>query len=528
MRSNRTVVAALAALGLTLTGCASGHRPSHSSTQPSAAEPETTTVSCPSANVKFGPNVVCGQLSVPESHANPAGRKITIAYAVIHHTGSVGKPDPILWLDYGAGNGFLTDRLVRFSGETNELLASRDIVALDFRGTGHSTPALNCPELTNLEKTTFFNTVDESSPQGRALAVQAITTCRARLVAGGINLSAYNTDETAADIEDLRHALGYRVWNIVAGQYGTRVGLRVAQRYPATVRALALTSALAPDTDTYLAQVHGADQSFAALVAACHADSSCDRAFPDPASDLRAFLASVTSSRQTTPHGGLLWDPARLQVELRNVIDDTATVNTVPASLHGPGALTGPFWFDAAANAMAFGDRGLWVPVPPNSNSDHGSFSLGAYLSVACREDVPFADRTALAAAGRASLAGLAFAASGDFDECAAWNVPAADPSTRTVAGVHAPVLITHGAYDPFVPAADSQKLASELPGALFYGVPGVSAYPTYITPDTESPASDCARAIRDGFVDDPAKTPDSSCLATATGAAFKLTSSAT
>jgi hypothetical protein len=71
---------------------------------------------------------------------------------------------------------------------------------------------------------------------------------------------------------------------------------------------------------------------------------------------------------------------------------------------------------------------------------------------------------------------------------------------------------------------ADSQKLASELPGALFYEVPGVSAYPTYTTSNTESTASDCARGLRGGFIDDPTKTPDSSCLATATGAAFQLT----
>jgi pimeloyl-ACP methyl ester carboxylesterase len=464
-------------------------------------------------------------LLVPEHHDQPAGPTVTVAYAVVHHSGPTAKPDPVLWLDYDAGEGFLADRINRVTDGKQALLADRDIVVLDFRGTGTSKPALDCPEVSTLQRTTFASTVDESSPQGRALLRAAVTQCHDRLVAAGVDLTAYNTDESAADLDGLRQALGYRSWDIIAGQYGVRVALKEMQEYPATVRAAVLVGAVAPDGDRYLAAIRGTDQAFSSVTQDCQADAGCHAAFPDPAADLRAVVARVSPTLHLNPGDptSFLFDPARVQEEVRTIMSDSTFVDWLPYDLHGPNPFAGYLGIDMVANVNAYIGRTLWNTVPAASDSDHGAFFLGAYLSVVCREDVPFTDPAALATAASGSFAAAALGDPGDLDECAAWKVPAASAVSRAPSAITQPTIVFHGAYDPTSSTGDAQQVARELQHGFEYEVPGVSTYPTYVNPTNESTASQCALAIRNGFIDDPSRTPDSSCLAAATGAAFQF-----
>jgi len=61
------------------------------------------------------------------------------------------------------------------------------------------------------------------------------TNCRDHWKRKGIDLTAYNTDESAADVDDLREALGYDKIILVGGSYGSHLGLHVMRKYPATV-----------------------------------------------------------------------------------------------------------------------------------------------------------------------------------------------------------------------------------------------------------------------------------------------------
>ena len=55
--------------------------------------------------------------------------------------------------------------------------------------------------------------------------LEAKAACRDRLDAAGINLSAYNSAASAADLNDLRQALGYESWNLYGVSYGARLAL---------------------------------------------------------------------------------------------------------------------------------------------------------------------------------------------------------------------------------------------------------------------------------------------------------------
>ena len=66
------------------------------------------------------------------------------------------------------------------------------------------------------------------------------------------DLMAYNTASNAADINDLRLALGYDQVNLWGGSYGTRLALGVMRDYPEGLRSVVLDSVYPPDVDLYM------------------------------------------------------------------------------------------------------------------------------------------------------------------------------------------------------------------------------------------------------------------------------------
>ena len=68
--------------------------------------------------------------------------------------------------------------------------------------------------------------------------------CRAKLIKEGIDLSAYNTDESAADIEDLRRLLHIDSLNLLGISYSGGLMMAVLEKYPQHIRSLILDSPL--------------------------------------------------------------------------------------------------------------------------------------------------------------------------------------------------------------------------------------------------------------------------------------------
>jgi pimeloyl-ACP methyl ester carboxylesterase len=70
------------------------------------------------------------------------------------------------------------------------------------------------------------------------LAVEAARACRARLAAAGMELSAYNTSESAADFADPRAALKIASWNVYGVSYGTDLALTYMREHPQGIRSV--------------------------------------------------------------------------------------------------------------------------------------------------------------------------------------------------------------------------------------------------------------------------------------------------
>ena len=98
------------------------------------------------------------------------------------------------------------------------------LVVVDLRGSGYSDPAL-CPDLA--DTVDAIMALNLSLEEARRRDREAVLACRNTLQDAGIDLGSYNAPAMAADIEDLRQALGYEQWNLFGVSYGTLIAQAV-------------------------------------------------------------------------------------------------------------------------------------------------------------------------------------------------------------------------------------------------------------------------------------------------------------
>lgn len=141
---------------------------------------------------------------------------------------------------FGAISAFARDSY--FAGAS--FIQDRDLILVDTRGTGLSQPRLGCPEFDQADQSSFY-----AHPILSSIVTdftQAVTVCRDRLTATGIDLAAYTSAESAADLDTLRRALGYQQWNLLAISADGVLGLTYMRLYPDHIRSALLDSGIAP------------------------------------------------------------------------------------------------------------------------------------------------------------------------------------------------------------------------------------------------------------------------------------------
>lgn len=208
----------------------------------------------------------CGRLTVPLDHARPRGVKLHLPVAV-----QGGDAPVLLVLTGGPGQGGVAF-VPRVAQRLAPLLHDRRLVMLDQRGTGGT--ALDCPGLQQQ-----MGETDLVAPTR-----QAVQQCSARL---GPARAFYGTQDTVADLDVLRRALGAQTWAVDGTSYGSYVAERYALAHPRNVDHLVLDSVV-PHTWTVAGSLQLA--SFTAvrrvLTLVCH-EQGCTT---DPVADLATLV----------------------------------------------------------------------------------------------------------------------------------------------------------------------------------------------------------------------------------------------
>jgi pimeloyl-ACP methyl ester carboxylesterase len=141
---------------------------------------------------------------------------------------------PIIFLAGGPGNAgtrILTAPLAPYAAR---LRAFADIIAFDQRGTGASEPTLAVPGRFDLPSAV---SIESREAHQRIATLGGII--RTTVLSRGIDLSAYNTIESADDVELLWRALGVERVVLWGHSYGTHMALAIIKRHGEhVVRAL--------------------------------------------------------------------------------------------------------------------------------------------------------------------------------------------------------------------------------------------------------------------------------------------------
>lgn len=178
----------------------------------------------------------CGYLVVPENRQKPRGRMIKLPFIYVESTNLFKHSDPVLYT--GGGPGVSSLHPVTSIGRRS-LLRDRDYIAFEQRGTHFALPCLECQGLGEAVQRAYLT----HRPVEEAV-LKAVRTCREKLVGEGVDLSCYNTDESAADIEDLRRLLQIESLNLIGISYSGGLMTAVLQKYPHHIRSLILDSPL--------------------------------------------------------------------------------------------------------------------------------------------------------------------------------------------------------------------------------------------------------------------------------------------
>jgi pimeloyl-ACP methyl ester carboxylesterase len=470
------------------------------SAPPAAYEPAPCPMPAPS-------HVTCGYLTVPENRNQPTDHTIRLPFAIIKSRSASPAPDPILFPTGGGPGSSSLERLEQWLDSA--WLDQRYLILFEQRGARYAQPTLACQEGSVAFFENFGLTLPPAAEDERIAS--AARTCFQRLRSEGIDLSAYNSASSAADIEDLRRALGYERWNLYGVSYGTRLVLETMRRYPDGVRSALLDSAYPPSVAAYEGRAAHAQRAFDTLVAGCAANPRCHDAYPDLEQQFSSVVARLNA------------EPARLTV-LR---PDNG--QPFAMALTGDDLATGVFrlLYDArmlpvlpfVIDQLERGNMAVLEPLAQSGLSGilTDTNARGLYYAVQCHEELPFNDPEAVAADADAEpLFGRALPSGADRAVCAGWEVGMAEGEFRQPVASSISTLVLAGEYDPTTPPAWGRLAAATLSRSYFYQFPGIG--------HSVLGYSRCARGMAVAFLNQPEQPPDSACIEAMSGPSFITT----
>ncbi|WP_409472058.1 alpha/beta hydrolase [Streptomyces sp. HC307] len=480
-RRLRGRVAALGAWGLLLTALYAGPPATAPATRPAGADGNAAEAAVPPELRRYyqqelhwkscpdSPSFQCTTVKVPLDYAHPNAGEILLKAARKKATGNGARIGSLL-VNPGGPGASATDFLVGTADSFSpSVRASYDLVAVDPRGVGDSTP-VDCK--TDIPATTMGFGLDLSADPAKIgtydEAFKQVAAACARHA--GRLLPHVGTLDAARDMDVLRALLGDDRLHYVGLSYGTYLGATYADLFPSRVGRLVLDGAMDPALDGYqriLQIAAGHQTAWESFAADCAARTDCplghsveeigrgldtlrrslDRAPLQQGKDISVtgedlFLAVTTALRaylweelRAALRGVLAGDTTALQQLLDADEDDSGNAIEALYAVNCLSSLSGPRFTPAQAQAA--------LPQFLRASPQFGE-SMGVLLMM-----------------------------------CAHWPVPPTQPAHPLTAPGAAPILVVGTTRDPATPYPWAKALARQLSSGrlLTYDADGHTAY---------------------------------------------------
>ena len=426
----------------------------------------------------------CAPFEVPENRDDPHSRKISLNLAVIRSAAQLPAKDMVVLLAGGPGQA-ATESWPSVANALDPLLAHRNVLLLDQRGTGHSNP-LSCkgPEQAATDEKVGFD------PE----ALRAETARCLQQVTSRADPRYYTTTIAVQDLEDVRRALGSPRFDLVGVSYGTRVAQQYAMHYPDAIRSLVLDGVVPNPLVLGEDFAQNLDAALKLQFARCTAQPACKARFGDP----YQTLYQLRDALRANPHKVSFRDPQSYQ-SVQRVLSEDSLASVVRMFAYTPiTAALLPLSIDAAAH----GDVGPLLGQAKLLQGDLvDSMDGGMQSSVICSEDAdllrprPQDEDTILGTRMITALQAV----------CTVWPRGTRPADFHQPLRSATPALLLSGQYDPVTPPAYGEAVLKGLADARHLVLKGQGH---------NVMGAGCAPRLVKKFIEDlQPKALDASCL---------------
>ena len=472
-----------------MTGCATAPNPDIGK-----FETATCPVNLPEGS-DLGNRLEFGYITVPEQHTKPGGPVIQLAVARFRSISDNPAPDPVVLNTGGPGDSNMDQFIPTMAGPMGQaLLAQRDVVIIELRGLRYSKPALICEEIFEAQLSMLDK--DIRGEEANQILLAAMRASYDRFRKEGINLSAYNNVETAADIAMIMTTLGYDKFNIFGSSAGTMVAQHVMRDYPKRLRSVVLNAAVPIGHPFFRNMMLNASESLERTFELCEADEACNAAYPDMEEKFFAYLEQLNKEPVTIPvkhpDSGEEISFVLNGDRLSTWIFTSMYLNTqIPHTLS---KLMAGDYSELQNSANIFF---------PMHNFSYGlSYTIFSSESLDFTvEDIEVGGRYSAFVDGMSMFFGPKLLAKAqEF-----LKVKLLDRSLLKPLKSDIPTLILNGEMDHVLPTAYIKDMASNLSNGYMYLFPGIAHSPI--------DAGSCAFMMTMEFLADPSKAPNSACM---------------
>lgn len=436
------------------------------SAQPYSAAPVWSSCATWVPDTSRIPAAQCGTVAVPVDYAKPDGPQAQLAVIRVPASGPrIGA----LVVNPGGPGASAVDTVASMGAALagTEIGRRFDLVGIDPRGVGYSTPQLRCR--TDAEFDAYrAEPMADYSPAGvahieevrRDFAAQCLNRMGADFLAG------VGTASAARDMDVVRAALGEDQISYLGFSYGTQLGAVYASRYPERVRAMVLDGAvdvsLDPISESHN-QMAGFQEAFNRYATDCARSAGCPLG-TDPAQFVTRFHQLVdplvARPAATTDPRGLSYQDAM-----------TGTVSSLYGQRYWPYLTSGLLGLQRGTDP---GDLLLLADdYQQRDRNGHYKNRQDAFNAIRCVDAVFPADSATWVEADRRSREIAPFLSYGQFtgyaprDMCAMWPVPPTPVVGIATSPGPGKVLVVTTTGDPATPYQAGVNLARQLDARL-------------------------------------------------------------
>jgi pimeloyl-ACP methyl ester carboxylesterase len=273
---------------------------------------------------------ICAYLIVPENRNKPNGKTIKLPFIIAESNNPNKRKDPVLFTGGGPGASSLS--FIR-SAHNRSLIKDRDFITFEQRGTHFAVPNLDCNEIGEALKKAFMYNLPKDS-----MILVGVKQCKAKLLAQGIDLSGYNTVESAADIEDLRVALKIDSLNLFGASYSGGLMPTVLKNHSSGIRSLILDSPLPEFVNIDEEELANFNEALNTVLTKYEADTTTNLPYGHLKNRFKEYFTAITGKNFTInylPKNAkdsirINYSQSELIAVLGNTLYDFSRLNDIP------------------------------------------------------------------------------------------------------------------------------------------------------------------------------------------------------